>query len=309
MAKHAKKKNNKVRNIIITSAMATITAVTAGSITYAHNNGGINANNDAHNVSNVSYSRTDGTEVSRGSARRDLLTESVSAGDVTGTWELGEELNIPYSQSTDEKTAVSNLRKAIDDGNKLYDSSNGKVNDDNTRKALRAAIDDASKLVSTDSNDSVQININDYNSKNKAISDASGKVNDSINAYNQAQAAKRAASASSSSGGSSLGTTVPVGEMQKWFHDYLIANGYTEEDFSAGVWIINHESGWNPYATNASSGAYGLPQSLPASKMSSAGSDWKTNYQTQLKWFIGYCNGRYGGISGAYKYWVIHRWY
>lgn len=308
MAKHAKKKNSKVRNIIITSAMATITAVTAGSITYAHNNGGINAGNDTHNVSNVSYTRSNSTDVSRSSARRDLLTESVSAGDVTGTWELGEELNIPYSQSTDEKTAVSNLRKAIDDGNKLYDSSNGKVNDDNTRKTLRAAIDDASKLVSTDSNDSVQINIDDYNNKNKAISDASGKVNESINAYNQEQAAKRAAAASSSSGGgSSLGKTVPVGEMQTWAHDYMISNGYNEEEWSAMSWIITKESGWNPNAVNSSSGARGLGQCL--GHVACQSPDYINNYQTQFKWALDYVNGRYNGPLGAIAFWRTHNWY
>ncbi|MBT1173140.1 G5 domain-containing protein [Bifidobacterium sp. MA2] len=111
-------------------------------------------------------------------------------------------------------------------------------------------------------------------------------------------------SSSSSSSTSSLGTTVPASEMQSWAHDYLISNGYTENDFTAAVYIINHESGWNPSATNPSSGAYGLPQALPGSKMASAGSDWATNYQTQFKWFVGYCNSRYGGITGAYNHWL-----
>ncbi len=114
---------------------------------------------------------------------------------------------------------------------------------------------------------------------------------------------------SSSATSSSLGTTVPASEMQQWAHDYLISNGYCEEDFSAAVYIINHESGWNPSATNASSGAYGLPQALPGSKMASAGSDWATNYQTQFKWFVNYCNQRYGSINGAYQYWLSHHSY
>ncbi|NMN01606.1 G5 domain-containing protein [Bifidobacterium panos] len=116
-------------------------------------------------------------------------------------------------------------------------------------------------------------------------------------------------STSSSSSSSNLGTTVPASEMQQWAHDYLISNGYSEADFSAAVYIINHESGWNPSATNASSGAYGLPQALPGSKMASAGSDWATNYQTQFKWFVGYCNQRYGSINGAYQYWLAHHNY
>ena len=112
-----------------------------------------------------------------------------------------------------------------------------------------------------------------------------------------------------SAAASSIGTTVPAGEMQQWAHDYLLANGYTEADFTATVYIISHESGWNVSATNPGSGAYGLPQALPGSKMVSAGADWATNYQTQLKWFWGYCAQRYGSIQGAYAYWLAHHCY
>lgn len=116
-------------------------------------------------------------------------------------------------------------------------------------------------------------------------------------------------SSSSSSAAASIGTTVPAGEMQQWAHDYLLSNGYTEADFTATVFIISHESGWRVNATNASSGAYGLPQALPGSKMASAGADWQTNYQTQLKWFWNYCAGRYGSIQGAYNFWTSHHYY
>lgn len=121
-----------------------------------------------------------------------------------------------------------------------------------------------------------------------------------------------AASAGSSSGsgsGASLGVTVPASTMQQWAHDYLIANGYSESDFTAANYIITRESGWNPSARNPSSGAYGLAQALPGSKMASAGADWATNYQTQFRWFLGYCNGRYGSLTGAYNFWTTHHWY
>lgn len=114
---------------------------------------------------------------------------------------------------------------------------------------------------------------------------------------------------SSDASSNDIGTTIPASDMQQWAHDYLLSNGYTEADFTGMVYIINHESGWNVTATNASSGAYGLPQALPGSKMASAGADWKTNYQTQLKWFIGYCNDRYGGVQQAYTYWLSHHSY
>lgn len=118
--------------------------------------------------------------------------------------------------------------------------------------------------------------------------------------------ASSSSSSSSTSATASIGTTTPTSDMQQWAHDYLLANGYTEADFTATVYIISHESGWSVTATNASSGAYGLPQALPGSKMVSAGADWATNYQTQLLWFFNYCNSRYGSIQGAYNYWLAH---
>ncbi|MET8164526.1 transglycosylase SLT domain-containing protein [Streptomyces sp. NPDC005329] len=73
--------------------------------------------------------------------------------------------------------------------------------------------------------------------------------------------------------------------------------------------IVKHESGWNVTATNASSGAYGLVQALPASKMSSAGSDWKSNAKTQIKWGLDYMNSRYGSPVAAWNFWQANGWY
>ncbi|MFH9553558.1 transglycosylase SLT domain-containing protein [Streptomyces sp. NBC_00377] len=73
--------------------------------------------------------------------------------------------------------------------------------------------------------------------------------------------------------------------------------------------IVKHESGWNVSATNASSGAYGLVQALPGSKMSSAGSDWKSNAKTQIKWGLDYMNSRYGSPVAAWHFWQANGWY
>ncbi|MFD9812992.1 lytic transglycosylase domain-containing protein [Streptomyces sp. NPDC059080] len=73
--------------------------------------------------------------------------------------------------------------------------------------------------------------------------------------------------------------------------------------------IVNHESTWNYRATNASSGAYGLVQALPASKMASAGADWQTNPATQIKWGLNYMNGKYGSPCGAWSFWQANSWY
>jgi len=73
--------------------------------------------------------------------------------------------------------------------------------------------------------------------------------------------------------------------------------------------IVEHESGWNVTATNSSSGAYGLVQALPGSKMASAGSDWKTNPKTQIKWGLDYMNSRYGSPTAAWAFWQANGWY
>ncbi|MFD0532082.1 transglycosylase SLT domain-containing protein [Kitasatospora arboriphila] len=73
--------------------------------------------------------------------------------------------------------------------------------------------------------------------------------------------------------------------------------------------IISHESSWNVHATNPSSGAYGLGQALPGSKMASAGADWKTNPKTQIKWAYDYMNSRYGSPNAAWSFWQTHHWY
>ncbi|MER7583445.1 transglycosylase SLT domain-containing protein, partial [Kitasatospora sp. NPDC097691] len=73
--------------------------------------------------------------------------------------------------------------------------------------------------------------------------------------------------------------------------------------------IVKRESGWDYTATNKSSGAYGLVQALPGSKMASAGADWRTNPSTQIKWGLDYMNSRYGSPCGAWSFWQAHSWY
>jgi hypothetical protein len=81
------------------------------------------------------------------------------------------------------------------------------------------------------------------------------------------------------------------------------------DQFSCFSNIVDHESSWNYQAVNPSSGAYGLFQALPGSKMSSVGSDWQTNPATQIKWGLNYMNDRYGSPCGAWSFWQANHWY
>ncbi|MFG3546989.1 transglycosylase SLT domain-containing protein [Streptomyces sp. NPDC047725] len=73
--------------------------------------------------------------------------------------------------------------------------------------------------------------------------------------------------------------------------------------------IVDHESSWNYKAVNPSSGAYGLFQALPGSKMSSVGADWQTNPATQIKWGLNYMDSRYGSPCDAWAFWQNNHWY
>lgn len=91
--------------------------------------------------------------------------------------------------------------------------------------------------------------------------------------------------------------------------DWMRAAGIGDADFGYVDYIISHESGWDYHAVNRSSGAYGLPQSLPAGKLASAGADWRDNPVTQLRWANNYAVGRYGSWEAAYRFWVTNHWW
>jgi hypothetical protein len=85
--------------------------------------------------------------------------------------------------------------------------------------------------------------------------------------------------------------------------------GYGESQFNCFNNIIMRESMWRVNATNPSSGAYGIPQALPGSKMASVASDWRTNPATQIIWGIKYMKDRYGSPCGAWGFKSSHGWY
>ena len=104
--------------------------------------------------------------------------------------------------------------------------------------------------------------------------------------------------------------------------DFAVQSSYTVAQIQAmarqmvpaGQWqcfsnIVDHESSWNYRAVNPSSGAYGLFQALPGSKMASAGSDWQTNPATQIKWGLNYMNESYGSPCEAWSFWQANHWY
>ena len=114
-----------------------------------------------------------------------------------------------------------------------------------------------------------------------------------------------------SGGGSDIpsGDPVPASEAQRIAKSLLPSYGASGKgQFSCLVSLWNRESHWNTHAANPS-GAYGIPQALPGSKMASAGPDWRNNATTQIKWGLGYIKSRYSTPCGAWSHSQSSGWY
>ncbi|TWG94645.1 hypothetical protein L615_005500000170 [Nocardioides sp. J9] len=85
--------------------------------------------------------------------------------------------------------------------------------------------------------------------------------------------------------------------------------GFSSDQFGCLDSLWTRESNWRWNADNPTSSAYGIPQALPGSKMSSAGADWATNPATQIRWGLGYIQGRYGSPCSAWGHSESHGWY
>jgi chemotaxis protein histidine kinase CheA len=102
---------------------------------------------------------------------------------------------------------------------------------------------------------------------------------------------------------------VAPGSAQEIARGMLGGYGWGDDQFACLVPLWQKESGWNYQAMNPSSGAYGIPQALPGSKMASAGADWQTNPATQISWGLGYIAGRYGNPCGGWGHSQAVGWY
>ncbi len=98
-------------------------------------------------------------------------------------------------------------------------------------------------------------------------------------------------------------------EIQNYARSMMSSYGWDDSEWGALVQIINHESGWKPNAVNKKSGACGLFQALPCKKMAKYGSDYRTNYKTQIKFGFAYIKNRYKTPTKAWAFWQKHHWY
>ncbi|HEY3008163.1 MAG TPA: lytic transglycosylase domain-containing protein [Micromonosporaceae bacterium] len=89
----------------------------------------------------------------------------------------------------------------------------------------------------------------------------------------------------------------------------LLDYGYKLDQMPCLDKLWTRESGWNTRSSNSSTGAYGIPQALPGSKMASVADDWRTNPATQIKWGLNYIKGRYGSPCDAWQHFLSSGWY
>jgi len=133
------------------------------------------------------------------------------------------------------------------------------------------------------------------------------------------------------SSASAVGSAGPVSLVSppSVSRDGLVLTAYSRANYARGVarrmlpsfhwsvrkqfrylnWLWNRESGWNKYARNPYSGAYGIPQALPGRKMASAGPRWRTSARTQIRWGMRYIRSRYGSPRRAWAHSNATGWY
>jgi resuscitation-promoting factor RpfB len=102
---------------------------------------------------------------------------------------------------------------------------------------------------------------------------------------------------------------VTPGSAQALGKQMAAARGWGDDQFACLLPLWKAESGWRVNAENRSSGAYGIPQALPGSKMASVAADWRTNPATQITWGLNYIKGRYGTPCGAWSHFESKHWY
>jgi len=201
-----------------------------------------------------------------------------------------------------QETATVAARQARADAQRQVDSSSARAAV--VQRQQQAAIADLARLTGVATSVAQQ--------RQDALAAEAARLAAEREAAQRAAAEQAANSGSGSAGGGSGsaggGGWQPSGGLSPSEAQAAARSMMGDWGFGGDQWgclqsLWNGESGWNWAARNPSSGAYGIPQSLPASKMASAGSDWLTNARTQISWGLTYIKGRYGSPCQAWSFW------
>ncbi|MEQ6902185.1 transglycosylase SLT domain-containing protein [Nocardioides sp. YIM 152588] len=138
---------------------------------------------------------------------------------------------------------------------------------------------------------------------------AAGKVPDAVILEELRRTAERIAQRLPSATPTVLPTDVDASTNRGLGYRLMLDFGFEEAQWRYLDALWRRESGWNHLAENPRSGAYGIPQSLPATKMAVVGDDWRTNPETQIRWGLAYIAARYGSPQAAWAHSERTGWY
>lgn len=147
------------------------------------------------------------------------------------------------------------------------------------------------------------VRVHDAGVRADEVMDAAIGLRERLTAAEKRKAAQEAAARARAAANTVPGAKATAREMASSRY------GWGSGQFSCLVSLWNRESGWDYRAYNGSSGATGIPQALPGSKMASAGGDWRTNATTQISWGLGYIHGVYGSPCSAWSHSQATGWY
>jgi hypothetical protein len=275
------------------------------------------------NYEDISHASTDAThpETSRRGIRRRRMGRKrlliagaiAAAGLVVGTGFTVQ--NAVATQERIDATAALNATGLNTDQLGVYSGIAESKAHDNAEDTITvanetlAAVDgkvDASGLAASVASlsDYRTIPLDDLVERTRATKAEAAKAAEAAAAYDaqQAEAARVAAEAAAAA-------NTPEGARS--FAADLAASsyGWSADQFQCLDKLWQKESGWNYKAYNASSGAAGIPQSLPGSKMATAGADWQDNARTQITWGLGYIKSAYGTPCSAWSHSQAMNWY
>jgi hypothetical protein len=145
--------------------------------------------------------------------------------------------------------------------------------------------------------------------KRKAQAELAAKQTAARQAAQQAASQQSSSEQSSSQPAASAAAPAASGSPQSVAQAMLGSFGWSSSQFSCLQPLWAKESGWSVTASNPSTGAYGIPQAVPGSKMATAGSDWRTNAGTQIRWGLTYIKNTYGSPCAAWSHEQADGWY
>lgn len=212
----------------------------------------------------------------------------------------------PGLLSTADDSGQSRLAAPADSSPEQAPGRGDRTNRSSERSELPAAAETAERATTR---------AEELASQRDEIADATKQAEAAAEKKRKAAAEKKAAAAKKKAAaerakyaklGYEKGTTDP-----REIAEQMMGNkyGWGGSEFSCYDKLVVSESNWDHTATNPSSGAYGIPQSLPASKMSTAGSDWRTNPATQIRWGLDYVEDVYGTPCAAWSFKQGNNWY